>query len=377
MKILAGYADWQHNDQRKKLNEYGGIGYYRTVKPMQMLDHDVRVVGKEITHYGNDLESQWDTIFKEFDLFVTSYFADPRAGAAIIYHARKHGKKFVLDIDDNYLDVPLSNMAYDEFKPGKKNRAFLSTILSFADAITVSTEPLKERIQGHIKEIHKLDKPVFVIPNMNDVKDWDFPIAKPKKGRFTIGYSGSNSHQDDLQMVMPAIAKVMKKHKHVHFELVGAIAKDKVKEYFGRAGFDDDCLMRIHLLAATATFKEFPQYLLERGWDIGIAPLVDTAFTRSKSHIKWMEYSMAKIPTVASRVYPYFMDIDGRDTIRHRETGYLCKPHEWFDTLDSVVTNYDKSIGDNAYEYIKKEWQYDPTKIRQVYAEIFNLPPQI
>lgn len=373
MKILASYADWLHNQERKKQNTYGGIGYYRVIKVAEQLtNHEVRVVGQELVHYGKTLEEQWDLIFKEFDVFSTNYFADDRVGAAIIYSAQKHKKKLVVDVDDNYLDVPETNLVYDEFKPTKSKRAFLSTILSFADAITVSTEPLRDRLHDHILKIHGIDKPVFVIPNMNDVRDWYYPIAPKHKDKFVIGYSGSNSHQDDLRMVMPAIAKIMKKHKHVHFELIGAISKDKVKEYFARAGFDDDSLMRIHLLPATQTFREFPQYLLEQKWNVGIAPLVDTAFTRSKSHIKWMEYSMMKIPTVASRVYPYYMELYGRDTITDRETGYLCRENEWFDTLDEIIQNPTEStrIGEQAYDFVKNNWQYDGEIIRKVYDKI-------
>ena len=379
MKILMAYADWSHNAERKKQNAYGGIGYYRIIKVAEQLkDHDVTVVGKEITHYGKTLDEQWDTIFKTFDVFVTNYFADDRVGAAIIYYAQKHGKKFILDIDDNYLDIPESNLIYDTFKETKSKRAFLSTILSFADAVTCSTEPLRDRLYAHIKKLHGIEKPIFVIPNMNDVNDWKFPFAEKHSDKFVIGYSGSNSHQDDLQMVMPSIAKIMKKHKHVHFELIGAIAKDKVKEYFARAGFDDDSLMRIHLLAATWTFKDFPEYLLEQKWNVGIAPLVDTAFTRSKSHIKWMEYSMAKIPTIASRVYPYFMDLCGRDTIVHGETGFLCREGEWFDTIEKLIQDKDLAtrIGEQAYEAVAKDWQYKNGTIGQVYAQMLKIQPK-
>lgn len=373
MKILAGYADWNHSKARSMQNEYGGIGYYRTIKIAEQLsNHNVRVVGKELTHYGHSLESQWDTIFTEFDMFFTNYFSDDRIGAAIIYHAQKHKKKFVLDIDDNYLDVPESNLVYDTFRPTKSKRAFLSTILSFTDAITCSTEPLKERIGNHIKEIHGIEKPIFVIPNMNDYRDWQYTIAPHHKNKFIIGYAGSNSHHDDLRMVMPAIAGVMKKHQHVHFELIGAIDKKHIKSYFGGAGFDDSALMRIHLLPATATFKEYPRYLLDRGWNIGIAPLVDTAFTRSKSHIKWMEYSMAHLPTVASRVYPYYMELCGRDTIRDRETGYLARPSEWFDILDEIVTDPSEAyrIGNQAYDFVKEHWQYDPKIVQRAFAQM-------
>ena len=32
MKILFNYADYSHNEKRKKENTYGGLGYYRIVK---------------------------------------------------------------------------------------------------------------------------------------------------------------------------------------------------------------------------------------------------------------------------------------------------------------------------------------------------------
>jgi glycosyltransferase involved in cell wall biosynthesis len=364
MKILWQYSDYGHTPKRKRLNTYGGIGYYRTIKPSEQVQgHEVKVVGQEITLYGSTLEEQWDNIFKEFDVFWTSYFASEEAAAAIFYHAQKHGKKVIIDVDDNYLDIPESNQLYDRFKPGKKDRAFLSTILSFADAVTVSTEPLKDRLHSHIKEVQGIDKPIYVIPNCNDIKDWNFPPIKKDKDRFVIGYSGSNSHKDDLALVLPAIRVIMQKHPHVWFEILGILSVHDLKDMLG--GFTDDMLMRIATVGATATFREYPEWLSKRPWHVGIAPLVDTAFTRSKSHIKWMEYAMMDIPVVASRVYPYYMELEGKETITHGETGYLCKPKDWCNMLDYIITNYDEAekVGKNAYAFIANTWQYKDSNI--------------
>jgi hypothetical protein len=373
MKILIAYNDWNHTPERRKENTYGGIGYYRQIKVAEQIqDHEVTVIGQELKLYGKDLESQWDTIFTEFDVFWTSYFADDKAAAAIFYYAQKHGKKVIIDVDDNYLDVPESNQLYDRFKTGKKDRAFLSTILSFADALTVSTEPLKEKLQSHIKKVHGIDKPVFVIPNCNDINDWLYAPVPKEKDRFVIGYSGSNSHKDDLEMVLPAIRDIMAKHPHVWLELLGILSVHDLKGMLG--GFTDDMLMRIATVGATPTFRKYPRWLAERPWNVGIAPLVDTAFTRCKSHIKWMEYSMYEIPTVASRVYPYFMELEGKETITHGETGYLCKPSEWFSTLDHIITNYDEAaeVGRNAYKYVGKRWQYDTSSINESVNEMLE-----
>jgi hypothetical protein len=149
----------------------------------------------------------------------------------------------------------------------------------------------------------------------------------------------------------------MEKYKNVYFESVGAIGKEHIKLF---SCFNDETRKRCDVLGSTWTQKEYPKFLSKTKWDIGIAPLVDSEFTRSKSHIKWMEYSMYKIPTIASQVYPYFMNSFGIDTIKHEETGLLVKPSEWFDALEDLILHKDKrkKLGENAFNYIKNNWQY-------------------
>ena len=264
LKILAHFADSGYTPQRKKLNTYGPLGYYRIVMPAkQIKGHKVEIWGDLKYDFGVTLEEQWDNIFKEYDVFWTNYFSDERVFTAMFFYAERHGKKVVFDIDDNYLDIPKTNKIYDRFGPGKRERAMLSTILSFAHAITTSTFPLKEKVQGHIKLMHGITKPVYVIPNMNDISFWKRKV-KPtwKKDKITIGYAGSNSHQDDLQMIMPAIRNLMAKYKNLHFQLLGSIEKDLIPTYF--KGFTDDMLTRIEVGAAESVFKEYPAWLFGR-----------------------------------------------------------------------------------------------------------------
>lgn len=363
-KILFHYGDANHTPERKRLNAYGPIGYYRIVKPSeQVRNHEVKVAGNTLNHYGDTMETQWENIFTQHDVFWTGYFSDKHVASAMYYFRDKLKKKVIIDIDDNYLDIPESNDLYERFKPGTIDRAMLSTVLSFADAITVSTYPLKERIQAHIRLVHGIDKPIYVIPNMNEAKDWKFKRATPRKDKITIGYWASNSHQDDLMMIMPALKKLMKKHKNLYFQSIGTIAKEKIPLYF--KGFSGEMLTRIELGAAESVFKRAPKRLSEMQWDIGIAPLVDTAFTRCKSHIKWLEMSMYKIPIVASRVYPYFMSIQGVPTIVDNETGLIARSNEWEQKLEMLITDADlrKRIGENAYNFVKERWQYSQGSI--------------
>ena len=353
------FADYGHTPERLEQNTYGGIGYYRIIKPSENLsDYDVTVVGKEVEGFGYDPESQFATIFQQYDIFWTNYISDPAVGCAIMYNRDKYKKKVIFDIDDNYLDIPESNMLYDKFKAGKKDRAFLSTILSFADAITCSTIPLKERIQQHIKDVHGIDKPIFVIPNLNDIKDWNYKPVEKSIDKVVIGYTGSNSHHDDLKMIMPAIESVMKRHKNVYWEIIGSLDKATAKKFF--RNWDKEVIERVAMIGATPTFREYPEWLSQRAWDIGLAPLVDTAFTRCKSSIKWLEYSVYKIPTIASRVYPYFMPVGERKTITNGETGILCT-NDWEKQIEKLVLDKELrlKLGENAYNHVKNNWQYE------------------
>lgn len=374
-KIISHFTDFNHRPERKLHNTFGALGYYRTFKPAQAIKHhEVDIRGTDIINYGDTFESNWQNIFQKYDMVWIMHFVHELNASAQAFMAQKYKKKLVYDLDDNYLDLPESNPVYDKFQKTKRDRSILSTTLSFADALTVSTEPLKERMQAHMKQVYEIDKPIFVIPNMNDVRDWNHKPAPKYKDRIVIGYTGSNSHQDDLMVVMPVIDRLMTKYPNLWFEVIGAIDKKKLDSYF--SGFKPKHLERVAMLPSTPTFWEYPEYLAKQKWDIGIAPLVDSAFTRSKSHIKWMEYSMYKIPVVASRVYPYFMELCGRQTIDDGYTGFLATTQaEWETKLDNLIKDraLRKRIGQQAYDYVKKEWQYENFNVDRVMDEILSL----
>jgi glycosyltransferase involved in cell wall biosynthesis len=374
MKILMHYNDYGINVNRKMADSYGGVGYYRIIKIAEHLKKngfDVTVVGGvEFNKFGDTLEERFDKIFTEFDILWTPYFYNDVSASCMYFMRDKHNKKVVVDIDDNYLDIPESNLLYEEFKFGKRNRAFLSTVLFFADHIVTSTYPLKERLTDHFKSIHQTDKEITVIPNLNDIDDWNFTTVEKNDNKVIIGYSGSTSHKDDLKLVLPSIVKLMQKYSHVDFQIVGLLGIEDAKTFFN--GIPQDILNRMGMVGATEMFPDYPEFLAKRGWDIGIAPLVDTPFTRSKSSIKWLEYSMYKIPTVASRVYPYFVDVGGRKTIEDGKTGLLCRKNDWENNLERLILDKDlrKKLGENAYAHIKDNWQYKDSNINEIVNKI-------
>lgn len=363
-------SDYSSSPEREALNSYGGLGYYRTLKIAQQLEpeYEVTVWNREWKDKAKELvtaEEFYKYIFTTYDIIWLHQTDNDLTFAWLRTMATHFKKKLIIDCDDNFLEVDKGNPALKKLGRGKLNRenkrAMMATNFSFADALTVSTVPLKKVLQAHIKAVHNVDIPIFVIPNCNDISDWNY--KKVEGQGVVIGYSGGLSHNDDLDMVLPAIKIIMEKYPEVSFQMIGQMDLLKAKKIFGK--WKQSIRNRILLMNATKTQPEYPPYLAEQPWSIGIAPLISSPFNESKSHIKWMEYSSFKIPIVASRVYPYYKDIFGVPTIEHEETGLLCDTTEdWVNNLSRLIESEElrKKLGENAYNAVIKNWQYKDWK---------------
>lgn len=377
-KFLFYFSDWNANSDRRMEDTYGGVGYYRIAKVAEQIKRNpnctVDIVGVGLTKKDETVSDRWERIFTDYDVFWCCYSSHSEDASAMYYWRDKLGKKVVMDLDDNFWDVLPTNPLYDTLKEGKKDRAFISTILSFADIITVSTEPLKQKVEEHMKNVFGLDKTVIVIPNMNDVNDWKGHRAKKlDPNKIVVGYAGSNSHQDDIAMVNKVMVKLMDKYPNLHYQLMGSVKASEIGMF---KDFSKDAMMRIDLINASSTFNMYPKRMSECRWDIVIAPLVDSKFTRCKSHIKFMEYAMHKRPVIASRVYPYFMELKGREVITDEVNGLLVEPNEWERALEDLIHNPEKRkrLGENAYNHIVKNWQYKDSNIQDIVDIIISVP---
>lgn len=369
MKILGIITGWSSNKYRELHDAYGGVDYYRIVKPLDTIGQEY--IGKKITKFPN-----YDEVVKGYDIVVTKPVLNV-AGFKLLYACKQAGVKLVIDLDDNPFESRINQDSYETLKPGSEGRAFVGANLSLADAIICSTVPLKEYIEDWLEKVHKVKVPIYLSPNYIDPKDFNFKKAEKKNDKITIGYPGSTSHNDDLKYVMPALVEILKKNKNVEVELVGSIDQKKKDIAFEGMDTSKELFDRIFISPGTLAFDNYPLMLSTKTWDIGIAPLINDEFNRNKSHIKWMEYAMYKIPCVASNVYPYVEPIEGKDTIKHMKTGLIARSkREWVKYLQLLIDNENlrKRIGENAYEYVTKNWTWDKEKINSIYEDIQKLP---
>ncbi len=95
--------------------------------------------------------------------------------------------------------------------------------------------------------------------------------------------------------------------------------------------------------------------------DVNIAPLVDNDFTNCKSELKFFEAAAVETTTIATPTYAF------KNAIKHGETGFLCQPGEWYDTILDLYKHPAKNrkIALAAKDYCLKQY-YGPQFLKEV-----------
>ena len=128
---------------------------------------------------------------------------------------------------------------------------------------------------------------------------------------FTVGYcSGSDTHDEDFELVGPALAGFLDAHREARLLLVGPLEVPGELERFA------DRIESVGWVPG----PRVPEHLVR--FDLNIAPLVTHDFTNGKSAIKWSEAALVGVPTLAWATEPFRMAIeDGRTGLLAGDTG--------------------------------------------------------
>lgn len=260
---------------------------------------------------------------------------------ALVKQLRRDKTTLIYSIDDNLLDLRPHGFNRSPFSTEQ-----LMTMRCFAReaaGIIVTTSPLQDRFSG-------LNDNVVVVPNALDERLWESkpPLANTagvSNTRKVIGYMGTHTHDSDLMMVLQPLRDILRKHADkVELQLVGGFADPAVLEAF--AGLP----VKLLDVGDNVEYPAFARWMIQNvKWDLAIAPLEEDTFTRCKSDIKFLDYSILGIPGMYSRGPVY-----GK-TIRHLETGYLAdnNPQSWAEALDLLLRDDSlrQSLAKQAWEY--------------------------
>ena len=163
-----------------------------------------------------------------------------------------------------------------------------------------------------------------------------------KGNNIIIGYfSGSISHNPDIEIIKPVLIKILREFKNVKLLLFGLIDIPIFLKKFSSKIIKKEFI----------DWKQLPEVI--SSVDINIAPIEKILFNEAKSENKWVEASLVKVPTVASN-YGAFKQV-----IQQNKTGILCSNlNDWYISLKSLINNelLRRTLGENAYFFCKRKY---------------------
>ncbi len=153
--------------------------------------------------------------------------------------------------------------------------------------------------------------------------------AFARRGPVVVGWVAAFEHVADARSLDLAtvVSRLLEERPDVQFETVG-LALDLEHPRYRRHGVVD----YTHLASLTERF------------DVGIAPLVDTPFGRSRSNVKVKEYAAHGIPWLASDFGPYH-------GLGEAEGGRLVGDDDWLEAMIALVDDRRgrKRLGEAAH----------------------------
>jgi glycosyltransferase involved in cell wall biosynthesis len=282
-----------------------GSAYYRQFVPFGALraaGYPVGLVDTPVVPGG---------VLIRYDVIQTLRIASHDATPALTQIAalQRRGKRFVIDYDDDLINIPAHNPASQGVTPSEVIRAVCQV-----DAITVTSEALAAVYRPYARR-------TGIIPNFVDVASW--PIRPPREG-LTIGLVGSASHHEDWKLIAGPMRRIRARFPDVRF-LVAGYLPDYLE------GVATEHVPWQDIAAYQATVNRI---------DIGLCPLLADDFNKRKTPIKAMEYALAHAAVVASPIL-YRELIGSRGTLARSES-------DWEAAIATYITDADRRKRDAA-----------------------------
>lgn len=299
------------------LADHSGCGWYRLMLPLgqlRNLGHEAHCAPK---FHPQDLEG--------LDIFVAQRTFMPGQSNRLRKMAADDSRDFkiVYELDDDLWSVESRNAAATYFNHPEV-RQNLTENTRAADLVTVSTEPLAEVVS-------KFNPNVVVLPNSipPDMLSWR---TGRHEDRFTVGWQGGPTHDRDWETAAQAVTRWFNQASLGH-----PVEMHTVGSMFGHNPMCKPGCSRAHFPEVyphrhTAWSEAIHDYYRTLDWHVALAPLADTRFNRSKSHIRVLEAAMLGFPVIASNVPAY------ADLVIHGTTGFLVdEPKQWGQFLSMLL----------------------------------------
>lgn len=284
-----------------------GCTMYRMVLPLVTLAADLDVEVELSTQMSPAVIADPQAV----DIVVGQRLMKPQC-VGLWEQMAAEGRTMIAEHDDDLFHLPDDNPVWASSESNWPERSTwtkewvpaMARAMNVASMVTCTNEHLAG-------ELRQYNDHVVVLPNYIDgaLLNVDQPVREPGQ-HLKVGWAGSATHGRDWVQAAPYVAHGMNKVAGSELVFIGHDYRDEVG--YPRSSF------RPWQHEFSAYFNSLTDL------HIGLAPLADDHFNRSKSYVKALEYSALGIPVIANDVSPY------RDFVQHGVTGFLVKyGHEW------------------------------------------------
>jgi glycosyltransferase involved in cell wall biosynthesis len=166
--------------------------------------------------------------------------------------------------------------------------------------------------------------------------------------------SGSNSHNNDFQIIKNDLEKFLRSHREASLSIFGIVDKSLISAE----------PEQINCLPFTDYFNIFK---IIANHDICVVPLISNLFNDAKSNIKYIEAGIAGIPVAASDVLEF------KSCIKHSETGFLINSNQPLHNILEYAYDNRKNlvkIGENARKDVMEN--YTSNQIETYFVDLFQ-----
>lgn len=276
--------------------------------------------------------------------------------------AKKLHKTVIYDIDDLVIDTKYTDLIpFVQTMPKEERESYNSGVramgktLSLCDAAITSTERLAEELRNYVPEVfinrNTASETMIKYSEIALHSKYTEDVAEEKREeqpeetkkpevKIRMGYfSGSITHNADVELILPVLVRILKENPKVELHLVGELDLPEELKPFKKQ------LVTREFVA----WEELPALI--RSVDINLVPLEDTVFNEAKSENKWVEAALVKVPTIASNVGAF------KRMIQNNETGILCNTaDEWYKALCTLIgdAGVRAKLAQNAYDFCHK-----------------------
>lgn len=222
------------------------------------------------------------------------------------------GKYVLYILDDDLLNVPM-DLGSGPYYAQKSVKRHIRRMLEYSDCFVSPSPVLLEKFGGRCARSFQMTEPAA----------YRAEEKRPNRdGKIHIGFAGSSDRGRDIdRLISEALTEVKARYgERIHLEFFGT--RTEIAEKLGCRTYP-----------YTESYEEYQETMARLNWDIGLAPMPETAFHACKHYNKLVEYSGFGIVGVYSDAPPY------SGAVEHGVTGFLCEntTQAWVAALSRLI----------------------------------------